>query len=100
MGMFLESPDLLKDTIAFIPVIFGFILKVIPVFVEPFELILNFFEHVSHLLLQIMYVIFGLDRLVGGKLIFFDLNLVFLLVLNVTDRFEIVGIAVVWGEKL
>lgn len=36
---------------------------------------------------------------IGGKLIFFDLNLVFLLVLDVTDRFEIECMAVVRGEK-
>jgi hypothetical protein len=97
--MLLESSYLLKDPITFLAIIFGFILKMIPVFVKSFELVLYLFKHVSHLFLEVINIIFGLDMFIGGKLIFFDLDLVFLLVLDVTDRFQVKCMAVVRSEK-
>ena len=96
----LKAPNLFKHAITFSSIIFGFIFKLFPIPIEPLELVLHLLPHAFHFPFQVPNIVLLLDMFIHGQFVIFNLDLMFLLVFYVLQRFEIKRMAVIRGKEL
>ena len=96
----LISSHSLEHPVTFFHIVFPGAIEPFKILSESFQLMLKALEALSHLIFQIMDVIFFVNTFVYRQLIVFDLYFWLVRVFYVFYRFEVKGSAVIIGEKL